>query len=186
MTVQEKLYTADEFWEISRSNMGKKWELVKGVVVEMSPTGDTHTILATWIAHLLLSHVASKDLGDITGEAGGYTLSTDPDTVRAPDVGFISKARLTPMTGKYYPVAPDLAVEIVSPNDTATEIHDKIIEYLQAGTRLIWVVYPRSRTIDVYTAAGARTLDVNGTLEGGEVLPGFSVPVHGVFERLRS
>jgi Uma2 family endonuclease len=151
----------------------------------VSPTGEIHTILAVWIAHLLLLFVDAHDLGEVTSEIGGYRLA--PDTVLAPDVGFISKARLVTPTGQgYIPLAPDLAVEIMSPGDKASEINDKVLLYLQAGIRLIWVVYPSSKTITVYKPSdNAKIVDINGILDGGDILPGFSLPVRDIFKKLR-
>src|SRR5258708_5727360 len=110
MAIQEKLYTADDLWQMSHGADEKHYELVKGTLIDVAPSGDAHTVLAVWFGHLLLTHVAPNDLGEVTGEVGGFILFTDPDTVRAPDVGFIAKARRNPMTGKFYPMAPDLAV----------------------------------------------------------------------------
>src|SRR5258708_3121005 len=153
MSVIERYYTADDLWQMAQSNTAQRYELVKGQLVEMPPAGDIHTVLVIWIAHLLLTYVVAHDLGEITGPDGGYILASDPYTVRAPDVGFIAKARLQPMTGKYYPFAPDLAVEVVSPNDAASAIDDTVIEYFSAGTRLVWVIYPKSKTVHVFCAA---------------------------------
>ena len=183
MAVQDRPYTAGDLWALQSS--GKHFELISGVLVEVSPTGEIHTVLATWIAYLILVYVDAHDLGEVTGEIGGYLLA--PDTVLAPDVGFISKDRLTARTGQgYIPVAPDLAVEIMSPGDTANEINDKVLRYLQAGTQLCWVVYPVSKTVTVYKASheGA-IIGIDAFLDGGAVLPGFSLPVRDIFKKLR-
>jgi Uma2 family endonuclease len=183
MQVQEKLYTAADLWELSRD--GRRRELVKGVIVEMSPTGDVHGVVAAWVGHLILAHVDAHDLGEVAAAETGFRLSTDPDTVRAPDVAVIRKERLEPMTGRYYTIAPDLAVEVVSPGDTASDIHDKVRDFLQAGTRLVWVIYPSSRTVVVHTLARSETLEGDAPLDGGEVLPGFKLPASDVFGKLR-
>jgi Uma2 family endonuclease len=121
----------------------------------------------------------------VTAAETGYVLHRSDDgkdTVRAPDVGFVSKARLPAGLPKgYIPFAPDLAVEVVSPNDKAAEIQTKIGEYLRYGVRLIWVLYPDNQSIVVHTKEGARTLTVDDTLDGGDVLPGFSLPVRDLF-----
>jgi Uma2 family endonuclease len=185
MAVQERLYTADEFWETFGDT--KRLELVKGVPVEMSPTGEEHSTVSAWITYLLISYVETHDLGEITAAEGGFVLSRNPDTVRAPDVGFIAKARLAePTSQRYFSGPPDLAVEVVSPNDTASDIHAKVFDYLRAGTRLVWVIYPQSRTVAVYGPdTPTPVLDANGTLEGGDVLPGLSLPVREIFKKLR-
>jgi Uma2 family endonuclease len=185
MLVQEKLYTVDEFWEVFGET--KHLELVKGVPVEMSPTGEAHGIVSMWLGFLILSYVEQNDLGAVTAAETGYTLSSDPAIVRAPDVGFIAKARLTsPSSEKYFPGAPDLAVEVVSPNDKAGVIHDKVIDFLRAGTRLVWVVYPDSKTVMAYQPDADAHLYASGeTLDGGDVLPGLSLPVSDIFKKLR-
>jgi Uma2 family endonuclease len=185
MLVQEKLYTVDEFWESFGET--KHLELVKGVPVEMSPTGEAHMIVAAWLIHLLFGFVDEHDLGIITASEGGFVLASDPAIVRAPDVGFIAKARPTgPSSEKYFPGAPDLAVEVVSPNDKAATIHDKVIDYLHAGSRLVWVVYPDSKTVMAYQPdADAHLYTTAETLDGGDVLPGLSLPVSDIFKKLR-
>jgi Uma2 family endonuclease len=185
MAVQGRLYTADEFWETFGDT--KRLELVKGVPVEMSPTGEAHGLISAWLSYLILSYSEAHDLGEVTGAETGFVLIRNPDTVRAPDVGFIAKARLSgPTSERYFPGAPDLAVEVVSPSDTASEIHNKVFDYLRAGTRLVWVVYPQSRTLAVYGPdAPTRFLESDGVLDGGEVLPGLALPLREVFKKLR-
>jgi Uma2 family endonuclease len=183
MAVQERHYTADDLWQLSQSDEAKHFELYKGRLIEMSPTGDTHTILASYINYFLMDFVLARQLGDVTSEIGGYKI--DEDTVLAPDVGFVRKGRMPQLSGKFIPFAPDLAVEIRSPGDTKIEIYDKVVEYFKYGTRLVWVVYPNSRTIHVYNSATHVTiLTLADTLDGSEVLPGFNVPVRDVFQRL--
>jgi Uma2 family endonuclease len=185
MTVQEKLYTADDLWAMPGE--GKRYELVKGEIIEMAGTGGVHTVLEARMARLLGNFVDEHDLGYVTGASGAYRLSSDPDTVRIPDAAFIGKARMpSPLPEKFIPAAPDLAVEIVSPGDSALEIREKVLEYLQAGTRLVWVIYPEVQSADVFTAVNAwHVVDKNGALEGGEVLPGFSLPLQTVFQNVK-
>jgi Uma2 family endonuclease len=183
MQVKEQLITADEL--LALSHEGQRRELVRGVLVEMSPTGDVHGVVAMWLGHLLLAYVDEHDLGEVTAAETGFKLTTDPDTVRAPDVGVILKERLVPMTGGYYSYAPDLAVEVVSPGDSASLIHDKVRDYLQAGTQLVWVIYPSSRTIVVHTGQEAETLADDDILSGEPILPGFSLRASDVFKKLR-
>ncbi len=186
MTVQERLYTADDLWALSHAEEDKRYELDEGVLIEMAPTGDMHGTIALWVGHLIIGYVAAHDLGEVSGAETGYRLSTNPDIVRAPDVGFIAKARLEPMTGKYYALAPDLAVEVVSPGDSARQIRHKADQYLMAGTRLVWVIYPEDRLVDVYQPGhDPRPFRPGDTLDGGAVLPGFTLPVKDIFARLR-
>lgn len=161
---------------------GKRYELVRGELVEMSPPGWPHGMYAVRIARLLDEFVEENDLGTVGVESGFY-LERDPDTVRGPDAWFIRKERFDPDTAAvgYGEIVPDLAVEIVSPGDTYTEVAEKVEEYLQAGVRLVWVVDPKRRTVTLYP--GANTLKEEDLLPGGEVLPGFAVPVSRLFQR---
>lgn len=183
MVVQEKPYTAEDLWAMSHGQNSKRYELRKGVLVEVTPSAAIHTILASWINYLLTGFVVTHDLGVVTGEIGGFILSTQPDTVRAPDVGFVAKALLTSLPKSFFPFAPDLAVEIVSPGDTATEIDTKVEEYLAAGTGLVWVVYPDTKKILVHKPGNAaEVVRMNDTLAGGDILPGFSVSAQEFFK----
>ncbi|MBN1287174.1 MAG: Uma2 family endonuclease [Anaerolineae bacterium] len=185
MILKEQLYTTDDLWE--RSQAGERFELIEGEMIEMAPTGDTHGVLSSFAGYMILRHVIERDLGgDVTGAETGFILSDDPQTVCAPDAAYISQDRLPPMTGRFYPIAPDLAVEVVSPGEYAPQIRKKVDLYLQAGTRLVWVIYPDARLIDVYRP-GAPTLTLKGEdkLDGGDVLPGFAVTAAAVFSRLR-
>jgi Uma2 family endonuclease len=139
------------------------------------------------LGHLIFTYVEEHDLGLAVGAETGFLLARNPDTVRAPDVGFVAKARLPdPIPIQYFPGPPDLAVEVVSPNDSATSIHDKVLDYLHAGTRLVWVVYPEAQNVVAYASVGeAHIHDVDAVLDGGDVLPGFALPVRDVFKKLR-
>jgi Uma2 family endonuclease len=161
---------------------GKRYELVKGELIEMSPPGGEHGERASRIGRLLDEFVEEHDLGRVGMESGFY-LSRNPDTVRSPDAFFISKERLDPDAEVfgYYEVIPDLVVEIVSPSDTFNEVIDKVDEYLAAGVRLVWVVNLKRRSVIIYP--GGQTLTEDDTLTGGNVLPGFAVPVSRLFRR---
>ncbi len=186
MAVQNRLYTADDLWMLSHADDDKRYELDEGTLIEMAPTGDIHGAVVAQMTYLIMAYVRPRDSGDVSGAETGYRLSTNPDIVRAPDVGFIVKARLKPMTGKYYEMAPDLAVEVVSPNDTALQMRRKANQYLTAGTRLVWVIYPEDRLVDVYQPGhDLRPCNIEDTLDGGDVLPGFVLPVQDVFSVLR-
>jgi Uma2 family endonuclease len=188
MAVQERLYTADDLWVLSHADTDedKRYELDEGTLIERALAGDIHGAVAVWVGHLIAGYVAGHDSGEVSGAETGYRLSMNPDTVRAPDVGFIVKARLQPLTGKYYTLAPDLAVEVISPSDSARQIRRKANQYLAAGTRLVWVIYPEDREVDVYRPGhDPRTFKIGEALDGGDVLPGFTLPVKDIFARLR-
>jgi Uma2 family endonuclease len=187
MVVQEKFYTADDLWELSHlpENSDKRLELVEGEIREMSPSGGAHGGVVSKADRFIGDYVERNQLGYVTGAETGYTLHKNPrgrDTVRAPDVGFVRAERLPDgLPNGYIPFAPDLAVEVVSPNDTAQDIHDKVQDYLRYGTLLVWVLYPKTRTAMAHTGEGAITLRANEVLDGGDVLPGFSVKLSEIF-----
>ncbi|MCL4247117.1 MAG: Uma2 family endonuclease [Anaerolineae bacterium] len=186
MTAQERLYTADDLLKMTIDDH-LKVELVEGVLVEMPPASSIHSIISALLIRLLGNFVAENRLGGyVTGEQGGYQLAEAPDTVRAPDAAYISKARAPELTSTYFKGAPDLAVEVISPNDKATDVQEKIDEYLQHGSRLVWAIYYKTHVVVVHTPAGSRTLHENDTLDGGDVLPGFSLPVREIFAALES
>ncbi len=189
MSIQEKLYSADELWELSRQPeyREKHLELSKGRLIEMSPSGGEHGNIAAVMAGYLFIFLLSNKIGRHTIAEAGYILYTDEngkDTVRVPDVGFVLNEHIPEggLPHKYIPFAPDLAVEVVSPNDTLAEIETKISEYLHYGTRMILFIHPDSQTVYVYTPDSTRRLTMDDTLDGGDLLPGFSLPVRTLFE----
>ncbi len=187
MAVQEKWISAEEFWEIAHlpENADKHMELIEGVIYEMPPAGYEHGNDAGNFFGFIWTYVRANDLGRVTAAETGYVVYTNAsgkDTILAPDVGFIAKARATEAPSRKYALfAPDLAVEMVSPNDKAEEIHTKVNTYLKYGTKLVWVAYPETRTVVVHTASGAQTLGENETLDGGDVLPGFKLLIREIF-----
>jgi Uma2 family endonuclease len=186
MLVSEKLITADEFLQMEFED-GKRYELVNGRLEEMPMSGGEASQIGMWFGSLIVQHVRKHDLGHVTGADGGYILTTNPDTTRYPDVGFISKVRLPKMTAKFIPFAPDLAVEVISPSDHLKDVQKKAKEYLSYGTKVVWVLDPEEQTVAIHTLIDAetvaiRTLNINGVLDGGEVLPGFSIDVKEIFK----
>ena len=180
----ERLMTAEEAAQLSTVN--RRFELVKGVYAEMSPSSARHGDVALTLALLLGNHVKQNKLGKVTAAETGFLLACKPDTVRAADVGFISVERLpaggVPATG-YWPFAPDLAVEVVSPHDDPDEVQQKVEDYLAAGTRMVWVVYPKPRSITVYRSlTDIKVRRGADPLTGEDVLPGFECQVSEVFE----
>lgn len=182
MVIGERLYTAEEFWEMS-SELGddKLHELVRGVIVEMSRPGALHGIVVSLIISLLQQFVTTKRLGIVTSETG-FALFGNNDTVRGPDVAFVAAERVPKQIpeGWFY-FAPDIAIEVVSPNDLASEIQEKVEEYLEAGSRAVWVFYPKTKSINIHEGNITRRLSEKETLEGGKLLPEFSVPVKQFF-----
>jgi Uma2 family endonuclease len=175
----KQLLTAEEFWALPETP-GARYELVRGELSELPGTGGKHGRLALWIGALLLRFVGERGLGVVSGDGTGYLLYRDPDLVRIPDVSFVARERV-PAGGVpegFWPFAPDLVVEIVSPNDRAEDVQGKVREYLAAGTRLVWVVWPRLRLVTMHEAGGGyRERGPDDDLDGGDVLPGFRVRV---------
>ncbi len=163
---------------------GFRYELVKGELRKMAAAGHQHGRIAINVTMSLGQHVRAHDLGNVYAAETGFKLASDPDTVRAPDVAFIRRERVAEVgdAGGYWPGAPDLAVEVISPGDTYTEVEEKILEWLDAGTRMVIVVNPRRRVVTVYRSmADITILTENDMLDGGDVVPGWSMPVRDVF-----
>jgi Uma2 family endonuclease len=183
MSVAQTLVTADELLRMPDNGMRR--ELVRGEVVETMPPGGEHGVIAGILIALLYTWAKSGQGGHVVGESG-YVIEHDPDTVRGPDVSYVSAARVpqSSIPKGYWKLPPDLAVEMVSPGDSAEEVREKVHEYLVAGTRLIWVVYPTTREVIAHTPDGfARTFGPADTLESPEVLPGFACAVAEIFPR---
>jgi Uma2 family endonuclease len=179
MAVERRLMTVEEFWE---EYAGKSYELINGEVTPVSPTGSSHGIIEALTTASFVLFLRENPIGVVhTGETG-FQLS--PTAMRAADIAFISNEKYARITehGKYVPFAPDLAVEIVSPYDTATEIVEKVELYLAAGTRIVLILYPDLRQIAVhYPNRTSKTLTADDTLEGEDVLSGFTVRVADLF-----
>lgn len=180
--VQTRRMTADELFELPDDGF-HRYELIRGELIQMPPPGAQHGGIAARVVTLLDPHVRRERLGAVLGETG-CRLEGDPDTVRAPDAAFIARERL-PAGGlpeRYWQGAPDLAVEVVSPTDTYVEVQEKALEWLTFGARLVWVIGPRRRTVTVYRAPDdIVVLDAEATLDGGDVVPGWSVRVAELF-----
>lgn len=158
-------------------------ELVKGEIVYMSPTGHPHGFVEFNIGGILREFVRRHNLGRVLGgEAGVYT-RRNPDTVRGVDVAFISHKRLAQAQSKgYLDVAPELIVEVLSPDDSWSEVMQKVEEYFSIGTQVVWLVDLRRRQVYLYhSLTEVQHFTIDETLPGGEMLPGFSVPVKELF-----
>lgn len=158
-------------------------ELIRGELHMMSPSGAQHGLVAGVMFRAIANHVDAQKLGKAFAAETGFTLSKDPDTVRAPDVAFVRVGRRAAPARGFYPEAPDLAVEVLSPDDRPGYVREKVAEWLEAGTRAVWVVDPRKRTVAVHAPRRkSRLLGEQDTLRGGTVLPGFEMPVAAIFE----
>ena len=183
MSTQTKPATIDDVEALSAK--GSRCELVKGEIIEMPPAGWAHGRIANAIAFALTAYVKERDLGDVASAETGYIIGRNPDTVRAPDVSFVSRERLTgagEISG-FLELSPDLAVEVVSPGDSAGAVQSKAEIWLETGARLVWVVYPESKSVVVYRTEGlARILHESDTLDGEPVFDSLALSVRELFE----
>lgn len=162
---------------------GFRHELQAGFLVAEPRPFSTHARLQARMITLLENFARPRGLGAVLGD-GGFLLARDPDTVRGPDVSFVSRDRWAAHDRKrYFDGAPDLAVEILSPSNRAGDMHAKIADYLAAGARLVWVVDPKRRAVTAYRSLLApRRLFEADVLDGEDALPGFAASVASIFE----
>ena len=185
MVLEKQFISADMFLEYVQQIDDRIVELVEGVIVDMSrPTWEHGEILSN-IHERIAVYVRENRLGRVSVGDPGFLLERrddGKDTVRGLDMAFVSHERASDerLSG-WATIAPDLAVEVVSPSNEAKDIRKKIRQLLNAGTSLIWVVYPDMRIVDAHTTAGATTFEENDVLTGGDILPGFEVRVADIF-----
>ena len=176
------LLTADDLLRLY--GQGVRGELIRGELHETMSTGVNHGRTVTKTVIQLGSFIESCQLGTLVASDTGIWLERDPDTVREPDIAFISAEKM-PLDADipgYSEVVPDLVMEIRSPSDSQREIREKALMWLSFGVHLVWVAHTDARTVDVYGSDGSvLTLTENDDLSGGEVLPGFSCPVRDIF-----
>lgn len=159
-----------------------RWELIDGELAEMTPVSFRSVWIAGEIFGRIRDHVRTNQPGWAVGDGAGFVLFDDRATVRSPDAAFIRRERLPRLTNHFVPVAPDLAVEVLSPSDRMADALAKVAEYLQAGVELVWLGDPANRTITVFRPDDSITvLHSDNVLEGGDVLPGFFTPIAEIF-----
>ncbi|MCY4062660.1 MAG: Uma2 family endonuclease [Chloroflexi bacterium] len=187
MAIREQFISADRFLDLvdAPEYQDRVLELVEGVIIEMPKPKRIHGVVVAELTFRLTAYVKENDLGEVTAGDPGFVLERNEygrDTVRGLDIAFVSKSKdLGPPDFTWYELGPDLAVEVISPSNKADDIHFKVTQLLEAGTRLIWLVYPKRRTVVAHTAEGAKTLRQDDTLSGGDVLPGFKLRVSKIF-----
>ncbi len=181
MSNPARLVTADELERMPEHDY--RYELVRGRLVLMSPVAPRHGDVTGAIFGLLWNHVRSNGLGRVWTEVG-FRLASDPDTVRAPDVAFVRRERLPPKNARgFYQGAPDLAIEVLSPDDTPAEVREKIADYFGAGTPVVVIVDPETQRATLHRSGAAPvTLTSNQTLDLDDAIAGFRLPLHDVFE----
>jgi Uma2 family endonuclease len=180
MAAAEPITTADQLFQAP--DLGR-CELLRGELIMMSPAGSEHGMIVAEIAGILRDFVKPRAVGVILGAETGFRISSNPDTVLAPDVAFIQAGRIVGgLPKEFFPGAPDLAVEVLSPNDRASEALAKVQDWLAAGCKSVWVVDPKTQTVTAYGPdRRAKIFTSADTLTGGDVLSGFSTPVAGIF-----
>ena len=177
--------TAEDLWRLGTGDVRR--ELVDGTIVEMAPCNALHGKYAGRIYRLLAEHVDTARDGDVVVGNVGFVLNIpyDPERVRAPDVAFISWERILggQLPEKFFPGAPDLAVEVLSPSDDPVDVQQKVWDWLEGGAKLVWLVALGAKTVTAYRADGsARFLRGDDSLEGEDILPGLSIPLAKLFE----
>ncbi len=160
-------------------------ELIKGELIELMASGGEHGICTHRLSSRLGVFVEDHELGEVFAAETGFIIDRNPDTVRAPDIAFICKARFEELgtTPKgFIPIAPDIAVETISPNDLSTQSHDKALMWLEFGSKLVLLLNPRKASITVYRSKkDIFVLEADDTLEFPELVPGFSINVGKIF-----
>ena len=176
-----QLMTIEEFAKISEPG---RFDLIRGELICMSPAGTRHGIIGSRIGGALFAFVHQQQLGETPTSDTGYVLRNDPPVVVCPDASYIRAGRIPPddELDEFFHGAPDVAVEVVSPSDRMADVNAKVDEYLLAGTPLVWVVEPRRRAVTVYRPdSNILVLRASDGLDGGNVLPGFELPLADIF-----
>jgi len=182
MTTAIQQLTAEEL--LLMPDDGFRYELLKGELRKMAPASHAHGRITMNISGPLDYHVRANHLGVVFAAETGFKITTTPDTVRAPVVAFVSQERIEQAgdVKGYWPGAPDLTVEVVSPGDVYTEVEEKVIEWLEAGARIVIVINPRKRVVTVYRSlTDIVVLKEDETLDASDVVPGWAMPVKNIF-----
>jgi Uma2 family endonuclease len=182
MSATTQTFTADQL--LRMPDDGFRYELVEGALIKMSPTGFEHGDVSLTIAYLLKKHVSDKKLGVVLAAETGFRLASNPDTVLAPDTAFIRQEELDRIgrTKKFWPGPPDLAVEVMSPDDTMRKTDEKARLWLKLDARMVWVVNPSKKTVSQYRPGeDVRVFAEADALDGLDVVPGFRCAVAELF-----
>ena len=181
-TVQHRPVTIGEFEKMPDPEDGSKLELVRGEVIVMPPPKGKHGICCAQVSWMLNNFVKPQKLGWVTTNDTGVVLERGPDTVRGPDVAFWRIARQPEMPEGYFQIPPDLAVEVLSPDDRRGDVRAKIKEYVFYSVPLVWLVDPELRIVTVYRGSMRGVeFEEGDVLDGGDVLPGLTCKVSDLF-----
>lgn len=175
---QRTSITADELWELGPE---AHYELIKGELRPMAPTGEDHGFVAANIVGFLVAHVRPKRLGRVYSSETGFRIELDPETVLAPDAAFVQKSRVVP-SRRFYQGAPDLAIEVISPSESHAGVEEKVQAYLEGGVRAVVVVNPLRQSVALWRSPREATLLGRGDiLDLSDVVDGFRVAVDELF-----
>jgi Uma2 family endonuclease len=179
VSATQKIWTDEELLALPDDG---KYELVDGELLHMSPGGGRHSVIATELLMRIHSFVKERGLGHTFDGQAGFRLSDG--NLRSPDVSFVARARmLAGVPVGFLHLAPDLAVEVLSPSDRAGDVAHKVAEYLSVGVRLLWVIDPETRSAVVYRPGAPPHRPKDDVLDGVDVLPGFRCPLTALFDR---
>ena len=177
------LITGEELFKISDDCY--RYELNKGRLRKMAPAGIKHGVIASRLDARLQLFVEQHNLGIVCAAETGFYLEKEPDTVKAADVSFYAWESIpNDIPEGYGDLPPDLAVEVMSPNDSLIETEKKALAYLEKGSKMVWVIYPKKQTVTIYRKGSQKTLKSTDVLDGEDVIPGFSVNVAEIFPSL--
>ncbi|MCY4073447.1 MAG: Uma2 family endonuclease [Chloroflexi bacterium] len=188
MATQARVYTVDDLWRLEQQplNPTDKYYLINGeLLIKMAPT-ELHGDVAIRLSTFLFLFVDEHDLGRVTSEVGFHP-PRDRHTALLPDIAFTCKSRtVQPARSSYVPYMPDLAVEIISPSQSLAQVRRKAEVYLRHGAALVWLVDPIEKTAEVWRrgddgALQSEIITGDGELTGGDILPGFRLPLAHIF-----
>ena len=180
-TTNTKIMTAEELLKMPKDDY--RYELVRGALRKMAPVGHTGGFYELRISSLLGIYVDANRLGRAYSSNTGFLLERAPDYVLAPDASFVRRERVESVgdTDGFFPGAPDFVAEVISPSDRYADVENKVAEWLAAGARMVVVVNPRNRTVKVHTPDTVLTLTEADTLDGGDAVPGWQLPIADIF-----
>lgn len=180
-----KTYTVDEFWDYVHlpENAGRRLELVNGEIVDKDESTQLTAVIGGRIGYFLNQYIIPRNSGYVTGAMAYYALSTRD--LCSPDVAYISKERHPILNGDFFPIAPDIAIEIIKPKSKAAQLKNKMAAYADGGVHLVWEVYPSLKSINImyYPVGKGKSLDKEDILDCGDILPGFTLKVSEIFPK---
>ena len=182
-TTSMALMTAEELMELPHGE-GLRYELINGELITMPSTGLPHGRVTLRLSAPLGQFIWDNDLGEGFAAETGYKLTSNPDTVLAPDFSFVSKQRMEGLgeTTSFFPIPPDLAVEVLSPSDRPSKVKTKTLRYLGYGVKQVWIVNPKDRTVTVHrSATDSETFSGDDYLEAPDLFPGFRLSLDKIF-----